>query len=127
MPENPATAARPYIRRVRPVIIAAALLLFALALVVIYTGRRAFSSPLAVVVLAAIGMAALLLQLRMNPEKRPSSRSGTWLIGAGGVFAIAAVVADLVHARVTLLTSLAAVVLFSLSAVLQIKSQRGHG
>lgn len=49
-------------------LIAAALLLAALALVVLYTGRSAFLSPLALVVVAAIGFAALLLQIRLRPE-----------------------------------------------------------
>ena len=45
---------------------AAGLLLVALALVVIYTSRGAFFNPLALVVVAAIGLAALLLQLRLR-------------------------------------------------------------
>jgi hypothetical protein len=45
-------------------VIAAGLLILALALVVIYTGPRAFVSPIALVVVAAIGVAALLLQVR---------------------------------------------------------------
>ena len=43
--------------------IASGLLLLALALVVIYTGPNAFYSPVALVVVAAIGLAALLLQV----------------------------------------------------------------
>ena len=46
-------------------ILAAGLLLLALGLVVIYTSRPAFSSPLALVVVAAIGLAALLLLLSL--------------------------------------------------------------
>src|SRR5260370_31340971 len=44
-------------------VIAAGLLLLALALVVIYTGPNAFLSPVALVTVAAIGLAALLLQV----------------------------------------------------------------
>ena len=49
-------------------ILAAGLLLIALALVVIYTSRSAFLSPLALVVVAAIGLAALLLELRLRKD-----------------------------------------------------------
>ncbi len=45
-------------------VIASGLLLLALAVIVIYTGPNAFLSPIALVVVAAIGLAALLLQLR---------------------------------------------------------------
>ncbi len=44
-------------------VIASGLLLLALALVMIYTGPNAFQSPIALVVVAAIGLAALLLQV----------------------------------------------------------------
>jgi hypothetical protein len=44
-------------------VIASGLLLLALALVMIYTGPNAFQSPIALVLLAAIGLAALLLQV----------------------------------------------------------------
>jgi len=44
-------------------VIASGLLILALALVVIYTGPNAFYSPVALVVVAAIGLAALLLQV----------------------------------------------------------------
>ena len=56
-----------------PTIIAAGLLLAALALVVLYTSRRAFLSPVAMVVVAAIGLVALLLQRRLRPDLRPTS------------------------------------------------------
>ena len=54
MPEDP-TQHDPQPRSRRPTIIAAGLLLAALALVVLYTGRGAFLSPVALVVIAAIG------------------------------------------------------------------------
>ena len=56
-------------------IVAAGLLLLALALVVIYTSRSAFFSPLALVVVAAIGLAALLLQLRLRKDEDSDPRS----------------------------------------------------
>jgi hypothetical protein len=49
-------------------VIASGLLLLALALVVIYTGPAAFLSPVALVTVAAIGLAALLLQVRFRRE-----------------------------------------------------------
>ena len=58
-----------------PTIIAAGLLLAALAVVVLYTSRRAFLSPIAMVVVAAIGLAALLLQRRLRPDLRPDLHS----------------------------------------------------
>lgn len=75
-------------------LIAAGLLLAALAIVVLYTNRGAFMSPVALVVIAAIGMAALLLQLRMRPDISPSVRMPMWLNALGVAFAIAAVFAD---------------------------------
>src|ERR1700691_6282230 len=62
-------------------VVAAGLLLAAFAMVVLYTSRRAFLSPLALVVIAAIGMAALLLQLRLRPglsSNPKSSRGPLW-------------------------------------------------
>ena len=72
---NPAPDSRP--RSLS--IVAAGLLLVALAVVVIYTNRGAFFSPLALVVVAAIGLAALLLQLRLRPGLASSSRGGRWM------------------------------------------------
>jgi uncharacterized membrane protein len=98
-------------------IFAAALLLFALALVVIYTSRRAFSSPLALVVVAAIGLAALLLQLRLRKDASTRVRSPLWLNVPGVAFAIAAVMADILHwsANAMLVAALGAVVCFAVS------------
>src|ERR1035438_7213240 len=59
-------------------VIAAGLLVLALALVVIYTGQNAFLSPIALVVVAAIGLAALLLQVRFRQDL-PGVRSTLWL------------------------------------------------
>jgi hypothetical protein len=80
--------------RRQPTLIAAGLLLAALALVVIYTNRGEFMSPLALVVVAAIGLAALLLQLRLRPGLSSSVRGPIWLNAIGVVFALAAVFAD---------------------------------
>jgi hypothetical protein len=110
---NPAPAPKPR----RWSIVAAGLLLLALALVVIYTSRPAFSSPLALVVVAAIGLAALLLQLRFRKDLSPPVRAPLWLNVLGLVFAIAAVFADVLHlsANLLLVAALGAVVCFAIS------------
>lgn len=59
-------------------VIASGLLLLALALVVIYTGPNAFYSPVALVVVSAIGLAALLLQVWFRRDL-PGYRSPLWL------------------------------------------------
>ena len=87
-------------------VIASGLLLFAIALVVLYAGVTAFRSLLAVVVLAAIGLAAVLLQLRLRPASLTKVRAPQWLNVLGIVFAIFAIFAD----RLRLSASLAVVV-----------------
>ncbi|HKF04073.1 MAG TPA: hypothetical protein VKB49_17260, partial [Candidatus Sulfotelmatobacter sp.] len=93
--------------------------LLALALVVIYTSRGAFLSPLALVVVAAIGLAALLLQLRLHKDLVDQIRAPLWLNVLGLLFAISAVVADILHLRISLLivAALGAVVCFAISGV----------
>ena len=112
---NPDPAPQPR----RWTLLAAGLLLLALALVVIYTSGRAFSSPLALVVVAAIGLAALLLQLRLRKDLSRPVRAPLWLNVVGLVFAIGAVVADIFHlsANVMLVAALGAVVCFAVSGI----------
>jgi hypothetical protein len=110
-------------------IIAAGLLLAALALVVLYTSRRAFLSPVALVVVAAIGMAALLLQLRLRPNiasGAASARGPFWFNALGVVFAAAAVFGDLLHWNevFTLIAALGAVVSFAVSGIIVLKALR---
>jgi hypothetical protein len=115
-------------------IFAAALLLFALALVVLYTSRRAFNSPLALVVVAAIGLAALLLQLRLrknadisiDKEASRPVRAPLWLNVLGVAFALAAVAADILHwtANAMLVAALGAVICFAISATAVLHSLR---
>jgi hypothetical protein len=131
-PPTPGPAAQPR----GPTIIAAGLLLAALAVVILYTSRRAFLSPVAMVVVAAIGVAALLLQRRLRPDLRPAAQSSTTqsastraplrLNAAGVVFAIAAVFADVLHLNpaLMLISALAAVISFSISAVIVLKALR---
>lgn len=107
-------------------IVAAGLLLLALALVVIYTSRSAFSSPLALVVVAAIGLAALLLQLRLRKDLTTQVRAPLWINILGLVFAIAAVVADVLHfgANLVLVAALGAVVCFAVSGTKILRNVR---
>jgi hypothetical protein len=115
-------------------IIAAGLLLAALALVVLYTSSRAFLSPVALVVVAAIGVAALLLQLRLRPNLlgsgRPASvRGPLWLNLLGVLFAVGAVFADVLHlsAVVMLIAALGGVVSFAVSGMIVLAALRKRG
>jgi amino acid transporter len=112
---NPSSALRPR----RWSILAAGLLLLALALVVIYTGRSAFLSPLALVVVAAIGLAALLLQLRLRKDPGIPVHAPLWLNVLGLICAVAAVCADIFHlsANLLLIAALGAVICFAISGV----------
>jgi uncharacterized membrane protein len=119
---NPAAASKPR----RWTIVAAGLLLFALALVVIYTSRTAFFSPLAMVVVAAIGLAALLLQLRLRRDISVPVRTPLVLNGLGLVFAIAALLADVlrVNTRIMVMIALGAVLCFAVSGVIVLRALR---
>jgi hypothetical protein len=138
VPDNPTTPG-PTPQPRGPTIIAAGLLLAALALVVIYTSRRAFLSPVALVVVAAIGVAALLLQLRLRPDlsssqpssptqpsRRPSVAGPLRLNAVGVAFAIAAVSADIFHLNpaLMLISALAAVVSFAISGIIVLNALR---
>ena len=114
------------VRARRWTILSAGLLLVALALVVIYTSRGAFFSPIALVVVAAIGLAALLLQLRLRQGLSPTVRAPLWLNVLGVVFAIAAVLADVLHVSATLMliTALGAVVCFAVSGIVVLDALR---
>jgi peptidoglycan/LPS O-acetylase OafA/YrhL len=107
-------------------IVAAGFLLLALALVVIYTSRSAFYSPLALVVVAAIGLAALLLQLRSRKDGSGRVRAPLWLNLLGLVFALAAVVADIVHrsADLMLVAALGSVLCFAISGTAVLRALR---
>ena len=120
-PPNPAPAAPR-----RWSIFAAAFLVLALALVVIYTSRGAFLSPLALVVVAAIGLAALLLQLRLHRGVAPPVRAPLWLNILGVIFAIAAVIPDLLHLGTSAIqvAALGAVVCFAVSGTVVLHALR---
>jgi len=101
-------------------VIASGLLLSALALVMLYTGRTAFHSPLAIVVVAAIGLAAALLQFRLHGADAHPARASLWLNVLGLVCALAALFADLIHLSpmLTQVAALAAVGFFAISSFL---------
>ena len=107
-------------------LVAAGLLLLALALVVLYTSRGAFLSPLALVVVAAIGLAALLLQLRLRRDTDKKVHAPLWVNVLGLLFAMSAVIADFLHVGVNLMlvAALAAVVCFAVSGVRVLRSLR---
>lgn len=109
-------------------IFSAGLLLIALALVVIYTSRRAFLSPLALVVVAAIGLAALLLQLRFRRDIGQPIHAPFWLNVLGLVCAVAAVFADVLHlsANLALVTALGAVACFAISGAVVLHALRSR-
>lgn len=106
-------------------VIASGLLLLALALVVIYTGPAAFLSPVALVTVAAIGLAALLLQVRFRREL-PSVHSPLWLNVLGILCAMLSLFADNLRiTRRTLdLVAFAAVLCFGISGSLILRALR---
>lgn len=106
-------------------VIASGLLILALALVVIYTTRRAFFSPLALVVVAAIGLAALLLQVRFRRDL-PAVQSPLSLTSMGVLCAVLALSADYLRMpqRTLELASFGAVGCFGISGSLILHALR---
>ena len=107
-------------------LVAAGLLLLALALVVIYTNGRAFISPLALVVVACIGLAALLLQLRLGKDAGRRIHAPLWLNVLGLIFAIGAVAADFRHLSVNVMifAAIGAVLCFAVSGIVVLDAFR---
>ena len=85
-------------------------------------------SPAALVVVAAIGLAALLLQLRLRQGLAPAVRPPFWLNLLGVILAIAAVFADVfqLNAALMLTVALAAVLCFAASAIFVLKALRSR-
>ena len=106
-------------------VIASGLLLLALALVVIYTKPRDFFSPVALVVVAAIGLAALLLQVRFRKDL-PNVSSPLWLNILGLACAVFALAADYLRMspRALEVVAFAAVVCFGISGALILHALR---
>lgn len=127
-PSNPGSNLQPR----GATIIAAGLLLAALALVILYTSRGAFLSPLALVVVAAIGVAALLLQLRLRPDlssvRASSARRPLWLNAIGVVCAVGALCADILRLNEVfmLIAALAAVVSFAVGGIIILNALRKY-
>jgi drug/metabolite transporter (DMT)-like permease len=107
-------------------IFGAAVLIAALGLVVIYTSRGAFLSPVALVVVAAIGFAAVLMQLRLRQGPTAAGRAPWWLNVLGIIFALAAVFADVLRLNpsLTLVAALGAVLCFATSGVVVLAAMR---
>jgi uncharacterized membrane protein len=105
-------------------VIASGLLLLALALVVIYTGPNAFYSPVALVVVSAIGLAALLLQVRFRRDL--PIHSPLWLNVLGIVCAMVSLFADFLRMKRSMLDLVAftAVVCFGISGSLILHALR---
>jgi len=106
-------------------VIASGLLLLALALVVIYSGPNAFYSPIALVVVAAIGLAALLLQVWFRRDL-PNIHSPLWLNILGIFCAMMSLFADYLQMtrRMLDLVAFAAVVCFGISGLLILHALR---
>ena len=106
-------------------VLASGLLLLALALVVIYTGPSAFSSPIALIVVAAIGLAALLLQVRFRREL-PRVHSPLWLNILGILCAMVSLFADSFRLKRQSmnLIAFAAVTCFGISGTLILRALR---
>ncbi len=106
-------------------VIASGLLLLALALIVIYTGPQAFFSPVALVVVSAIGLAALLLQVRFRREL-PHVHSPLWLNVLGILCAMVSLFADYLRlsGRMLDLVAFAAVFCFGISGSLILHALR---
>ena len=100
-------------------VIASGLLCLILALIVLFTRRGAFFSPLTVVVVSAVGLAAALLQLRFhNRGQAIAVRPPVWLNVLGIILAIAALFADTFRftSQTTELLALGAVGSFAISS-----------
>lgn len=106
-------------------VIASGLLLLALALVVIYTGPNAFLSPIALVTVAAIGLAALLLQVWFRRDL-PNIHSPLWLNVLGILCAMVSLFADYLRMTRPMLdvVAFAAVVCFGISGSLILHALR---
>lgn len=99
--------------------IAAGLLVLAISMVVIYTRGAAFRSPIAAVVLAAIGLAAVLFQRLLRENSPAQVRVPQWLNLIGIFCAVCALFADRLRLGANLyqVAALIAVGCFGISSV----------
>jgi uncharacterized membrane protein HdeD (DUF308 family) len=100
-------------------VIASGLLVLALGLVVMFTTQGAFLSPIALIVVAAIGLAALLFQVRFRQDL-PNFRPPLALNVLGILCAVCALVADYLRMshRALELAAFATVACFGVSGLL---------
>jgi drug/metabolite transporter (DMT)-like permease len=80
-------------------VILSGLLIATLAAIVIFTNRANFLNPVSVVVVAAIGLVALMLQLRFRYGEVPVVHAPVWLNALGTACAIVAFFGDFLHIR----------------------------
>ena len=109
----------PPVRSRRWTVLASGLLCGLLGLVVIYTRPSAFYSPIAVMIVAAIGLTAVLLQLRFyNREQLKPMRAPLWLNIVGIVLAVLALFPNVLHlhAAVAEMMPMGAIGAFSISS-----------
>ncbi len=93
----------------------------------IYPKPNAFRSPLAVVIVAAIGLVAVLMQLRFyNRQQTKPVRAPVWLNILGIVFAVAALFADVLHlsSDMAQLMALGAIGSFAISSAVILQAFR---
>lgn len=81
----------------RKTVIGAGFLCIALTLVVMFTSRAAFRSPMAVVVMALIGAAAVLLQFQLRHDDTARFRPPWWLNTIGILLTIGALFPSALH------------------------------
>jgi len=111
----------------RKTVVASGLLCCALILVVLFTSPAAFRSPAAVVVISAIGAAAVLLQLRLRDDPHPRPlRPALVLNSLGILLAVAALFPAALHLGpvLTEAVSLGAVGSFAISSAIILHSFR---
>ena len=121
----PSLQARPR----RKTVIGSGLLCCALTLVVLFTEPGTFRSPAAVVVVAAIGAAAVLFQLRIrNSTQSQSLHSPLWLNVLGILFAVAALFPTALNLgqKLPQTMALASVCSFAISSAIILHSFRKH-
>jgi len=113
----------------RRTVVASGMLCGVLALVVLYTNRKAFFSPLAIVVVAAIGLVAVLLQLRFhNRASNDVVHPPVWLNVLGILFALGALFADYMRlsTQAAQFMALGAVGSFGISGAIILHAFRKH-
>jgi drug/metabolite transporter (DMT)-like permease len=118
--------ARPHPKNRRWNVILSGLLIGSLAVIVTFTNRAAFLSPTAVVVVAAVGLAAVLLQLRFRDPDLPGIYVPNWLNVLAIIFAMLAFFGDFLHIKpqVSEVIALLAVGCFAISGAMVMHALR---